>query len=312
MIINNLNCCDQKPVITLPSGEKLCKSHFNEYFEGKVFKTIRQFELLDKEENIGVALSGGKDSLTLLHLSNKLSKQNPKIKINAIAIDEGLASYREKTLKTAKEFCGKNSIKLDIFSYKEEFGLTLDEMLKILNVRPCTICGIFRRYLLNKKSRELKLTKLATGHNLDDECQSILMNQMRNDLKASARLGPKVGLLHNDKFVQRIKPLYLCTEKEVTTYAFLNNLLDNFNECPNAAQSYRAQVRDMLNEMEHKFPGTKYSIVNSFLQTLPYFKEKFKDGSIRICAKCSEPSSNEICNACVYLEKLKNKITVEK
>ncbi len=308
--IIKLNCCNEKPVISLYSGEKLCRNHFIEYFENKIFKTIRQYNLIEKEESIGIALSGGKDSLTVLHILKKISEQNPKIKISAIAINEGIAGYRDKTLETAKTFCDKNSIKLNIFSYKEEFGLTLDEMLKILNVKPCTICGIFRRYLLNKKSRELGLTKLATGHNLDDECQSILMNQMRNDLSASARLGPKVGLLNHAKFIQRIKPLYLCTEKEVTTYAFLNGLLDNFTECPNAVHSFRAQVRDTLNDLENKFPGTKYSIVNSFLQILPYLKEKFKDGEIKICKNCNEPASNEICNACVYLEKLHKKITI--
>ena len=305
-----MNCCNSKPIIALPAGEKLCKNHFIDYFEGKVFKTIRQFDLIGKEENLGVALSGGKDSSTLLYILNKLSKQNPKIKLNAIAIDEGIAGYRDKTLEKAKEFCGKNNINLNIFSYKEEFGLTLDEMLKILKVKPCTICGIFRRYLLNKKSRELKLTKLATGHNLDDECQSILMNQMRNDIAASARLGPKTGVIQNEKFVQRIKPLYLCTEKEVTTYAFINGLLDDFAECPNAVHSFRANVRDILNSMEQKFPGTKYSIVNSFLQILPLLKQQFMYEAIKVCIKCNEPSANDACNACVYLEKLKNKVEV--
>ena len=303
-----MNCCNEKPVMSLVSGEKLCKSHFTEYFEDKVFRTIRQFELLGKEENLGVAISGGKDSLTVLHILKKLSGQNSKIKISAIAIDEGIRGYRDKTLVTAKEFCKKNNIELHIFSYKEEFGLTLDEMLKILDVRPCTICGIFRRYLLNRKSKELNFTKLATGHNLDDECQSIMMNQFKNSIAASARLGPKVGISSDSRFVQRIKPLYLCTEKEVTTYAFINGLLDSFNECPNAVHSYRAQVRDMLNGMEQKFPGTKYSIVNSFLQVLPSLKEKFSGPEVSACIRCSEPSANEVCNACVYVEKLRNSL----
>src|SRR3989344_5591949 len=151
-----MNCCNSKPIIELYSGEKLCKTHFIQYFEDKVLKTIRRFDLLGKEENLGVALSGGKDSLTVLHILDKLSRQNPKIRISAIAIDEGIAGYRDKTLERAKEFCQKSNIKLHIFSYKEEFGLTLDEMLKILDVKPCTICGIFRRYLLNKKSKELR------------------------------------------------------------------------------------------------------------------------------------------------------------
>lgn len=305
-----MNCCSEKPIMGLPSGEKLCKSHFTQYFENKVFRTIRQFDLIGKSENLGVALSGGKDSLTVLRLLDKLSKQNPKIKINAVAIDEGIQGYRDKTLEKAKDFCQKNNIKLDIFSYKEEFGLSLDEMLKAINAKPCSACGIFRRYLLNKKSKELGLTKIATGHNLDDECQSIIMNQMRNDIGASARLGPKTGIIHNGKFVQRIKPLYLCTEKEVTTYAFLNGLLDEFNECPHVPQSFRAQVRDTLNDLENKFPGTKYSIVNSFLQTLPLLKKQFKYDTIKICTKCNEPAANDVCNACVYLEKLKKSVMV--
>ncbi len=299
-----MKCCDEKPVFTLIAGERLCKDHFIEYFENKVFKTIRQFQLLEKEENLGVALSGGKDSLAVLNILKKLSVQNPKIKINAIAIDEGIDGYREKTLKKADEFCKENGIALHVFSYKQEFGFTLDEILKKLDVKPCSICGVFRRYLLNRKSHELKLTKLATGHNLDDECQSVMMNQFKSSIRASARLGPKVGIESNEKFVQRIKPLYLCPEKEVMTYAFVNGLLDGFTECPNAVQSYRAQIRDMLNDMEQKFPGTKYSVINSFLELLPLLKRQYTGEMISLCPRCSEPSSNGICSACVYLERL--------
>ena len=299
-----MNCCNEKPIIELTNNEKLCKTHFTEYFENKVFKTITKFDLIGKEENLGVAVSGGKDSLTLLHILKKLSEQNPKIKLTAIAINEGIEGYRDKSLVTAKNFCDKNNIKLNIYFYEKEFGMPLDNMLKVLDVRPCTICGIFRRYLLNKKSKELKFTKLATGHNLDDECQSIMMNQFKNNIHLSARLGPKVGIKNNNNFVQRIKPLYLCTEKEVTTYAFVNNILDDFNECPNVAKSYRAQIRDMLNDLEAKFSGTKYAIINSFLQILPDLKERFKDAEVNYCKECNEPASKDKCNACKYVEKL--------
>jgi uncharacterized protein (TIGR00269 family) len=300
-----MKCCNEKSIIVLSGNEKLCKKHFTKYFENKVFKTIRQFDLIGKKENLGVAISGGKDSLTLLYILNKLSKQNPKIKITAIMIDEGIKGYRNKTIKISKKFCKKNKIKLNIYSFKKEFGMPLDNMLSILDVKPCTLCGIFRRYLLNRKSKELKFTKLATGHNLDDEAQSILMNQFKNNIHLSARLGPKVGVKENKRMVQRIKPLYLCTEKEVTTYAFINKLLDNFTECPNVPESYRAQVRGMLNDFEAKFPGTKHAIVNSFLQILPDLKEKFKGGEASYCKKCNEPASKDKCNACKYVETLK-------
>ncbi len=323
-----MNCCNEKPIISLEAGEKLCKGHFIEYFEAKVFKTIRQFELIGKKENLGVAISGGKDSLSLLFILKKLSEQNPKIKLTAIAINEGIEGYRDKSLITAQKFCDKLGISLNIYSYENEFGMPLDQMLKVLEVKPCTICGIFRRYLLNKKSKELGFTKLATGHNLDDEAQSILMNQFKNNIQASARLGPIVGInnnslngnsiknnkinnLKNKTFVQRIKPLYLCTEKEVTTYAFVNGILDIFNECPYVVKSYRAQVRDMLNDFENKFPGTKYSIINSFLQILPDLKSRFKDAEINSCKECGEPAAKDRCNACKFAEKLeKAKIAI--
>ena len=85
-------------------------------------------------------------------------------------------------------------------------------------------------------------------------------------------------------------------------------ILDVFNECPNVAHSFRAQVRDMLNGMEQKFAGTKYSIVNSFLETLPILKEKFKGEMAQACSKCGEPSANETCSACNYLERLKKSV----
>ncbi|MBI2522762.1 TIGR00269 family protein [Candidatus Woesearchaeota archaeon] len=306
-----MNCCNEKPIISLEAGQKLCKGHFIEYFENKVFKTIRQFNLIDKEEILGVAISGGKDSLSLLSILKKLSEQNPKVILTAIAINEGIGGYRDKSLITAQKFCDKLGVKLNVYSYENEFGMPLDQMLKILDVKPCTICGIFRRYLLNKKSKELGFTKLATGHNLDDECQIILMNQFKNNIQASARLGPKVGIKENPNFVPRVKPLYLCTEKEVTTYAFLNGILDVFNECPNVAKSYRAQVRDMLNDFEAKFPGTKYSIINSFLQTLPDLKSRFKNAKVNFCKSCGEPAAKDKCNACKYADKLeKAKIAI--
>lgn len=303
-----MSCCDNKPVIILPGGEKLCKSHFIKYFESKIAKTISRFDLIKDNDHIGVAVSGGKDSLTVLRAIKRLSDRNPTLTVSALAIDEGIHGYRDKTLVTAQEACDKLGITLHITSYKDAFGMPLDDILQNIKVKPCTVCGIFRRYLLNRKAKELGFTKLATGHNLDDEAQSILMNQFRNDVKASARLGPRTGVKDQKGFIPRIKPLYLCTEKEVTTYAFLKGILDTFTECPNASQAYRAEVRETLNQMELKYPGTKYSLINSFLETLPMLREKYKSGSVSECPRCGEPSASpeKLCNACKWAAKVQN------
>lgn len=299
--------CKENPVIRLTNSNiSLCKKCFERYFEKKAFKTIRQFNLIDKKDSIVVAVSGGKDSLSTLNILNKLASTQRDLKLTAILIDEGIKGYRDKTIRTAKEYCKKNKINLKIYSFKEEFGYSLDEMIKKLNEKPCTVCGVLRRQLLNKKARLLKATKLATGHNLDDETQSILMNQFRRNIETSARLGPITGVLRTKAFIPRIKPLYFLTEKEAMTYAFLKNLNTEFVECPYSSDSYRADVRDWINSFEEKYPGTKHSILTAFLEILPLLKEKYKTiDKIKHCKICKEPCSQEICTACSFLEKLR-------
>ncbi|MEK6934721.1 MAG: TIGR00269 family protein [Nanoarchaeota archaeon] len=297
--------CQKNPVIKLTNSNiSLCKNHFNRYFERKVRKTIRIYKMIDKEDFIGVAVSGGKDSMSLLYILNKIFKPT-KVKIIAIAIDEGIKGYRDPNFKFVKEFCKKYDIELHTTSFKKETGKTLDQMTKKTDIIPCTICGVFRRKLLNETALELGIKKLATGHNLDDESQSILMNQLRKNVRASAILGPVTGIVDDPKFIRRIKPFYFLTEKEITTFAFLNKLLDKYIECPNAKLGYRSQVRDWLNGFEKQFPGTKHNIVSSFLTTLPSIKETFKSKTINSCKKCGSATSQEICKACILLEEIR-------
>jgi len=293
--------CKTKPVIRLPnSNVQLCKNDFIKYFEKKVTKTIGKYKLIEKGDYVGVAVSGGKDSTALLHILNKLAKKN-NFKIVGIAIDEGIKGYRDQTLKDLKDFCRKEKINLKIYSFKDEFKTTLDKLVK--KERPCTICGVLRRTILNKKAKELKVNKLATGHNLDDEAQSVLMNQFRSNVKLSARLGPITGVVDDKRFIRRIKPLYFLTEKETTTYAYLKEFLGKYMECPYETDSYRASVRDILNEFDGKYPGTKHNIISSFLEVLPLLKKEVQ-GKIKSCSNCGEPSSQDICQACKLIKKL--------
>lgn len=299
--------CKTKPVITLPnSNVNLCKSCFIRYFEKKVLKTIRQFSLIEKGDNIIVAISGGKDSLSVLYFLNKIANLKLDIKISALLIDEGIKGYRANTIKDAKKFCKDYKIQLHIISFKKHIGKNLDEIAKQFpSTIPCSMCGVFRRYLLNKCSRELKATKLATGHNLDDEAQSIIMNQFKHNIALSARLGPITGVKRDIRFIPRIKPFYFLTEKEIATYAFLKNFTIGFNECPYNTVSFRFEIRDLLNNLEEKYPGTKHSIVLSFIEILPLLKEKYRNQDINSCKICKEPTSSEICTACTLLKKIK-------
>ena len=297
--------CEAEPVYILQNQRKLCKSCFIAYFEKKVLKTIRKYGMIDKKDAFAVGLSGGKDSMTLLHIMTRLTKKTGQ-KIVAVAIDEGIEGYRPKTLEDAKKICKEYNVPLVIASYKKSFGFTLDEYLKKKSVNACAVCGVLRRYLLNKTAREAGATKLATGHNLDDEAQSILMNQFKGNLSLSAKLGPVTGVLKHKKFVPRIKPLYLMLEKETTIYSKLKEFPVRYATCPNFKDNYRREVGIILNTLEAKYRGTKNGIVHAFLEILPKLKQNFRGEAIGGCSLCGEPSAHTICKAC---EMVKNYAT---
>jgi uncharacterized protein (TIGR00269 family) len=292
---------------TLQDGKKLSKSQFLEYFEKKVRKTIRTNNLLGKKEKLLVACSGGKDSTTALLLLKKIAAKNKNIRIEAIYIDPSIGDYSKINRGNIEKFCRKNNIKLHITSFREYFGYSLCYIKGLLQQKgikwkSCMVCGILRRYILNKKAKELKATKLVTGHNLDDEAQNIIMNIFQNHVEVLPRLGPKTGLQKG--FIPRIKPLYFCTEEETKLFSKLNKLQVKYEKCPCRTDAYRKDIAEMLNDFEKHHKATKSSIIRSFLEILPALKQKYR-GRVKTCKNCSEPSAGDICSTCKIIEKLK-------
>ncbi len=299
--------CSNKAVYA-GQGQLFCRSHFLDYVETKVLRTIKKYTLIEKGDVVAVAASGGKDSLCVLYMTMKFCREY-NVPFFALAVDEGIAGYRDHTLKDLRLFCRRYKTKLHTISFKKEFGITLDEAkdkaMKELNKKPCTVCGVFRRTALNRAARKLKATTLVTGHNLDDEAQSFMMNALKGNMGHNAALGPVTGLEENEKFVPRVKPLYFITEKESRLYAFLKKFKVDFVECPNTHLSFRQDIRDMLNEFEAKFPGAKNGIVNSFMEILPELKKKYKHRrDFTYCERCGDACSGRICNACLLVERL--------
>ncbi len=277
-----------------------CKKHFIKYFEKKVESTIKKYKLITKKDKVMIAVSGGKDSIAVMYLVNKLFGN-----VTGLAIDEGISEYREHTLNDLKKFCKENKIPLKIYSFKKEFGMHLDEMVNKTKLKPCHICGILRRYLLNKYSR--KFDKIVTGHNLDDEAQSILVNIFRGNPELLSRLGPSTGINEYKKyFTQRVKPLYFIKEKEVMVYSILKKFGVRFVECKHAGHSYRSSVRDLLNDYEVNNIGAKANIAKHFLKLLPSLKKKYKTiKEPNLCKKCKQPARGVICKTCEILDMVK-------
>jgi uncharacterized protein (TIGR00269 family) len=286
-------------------GHYYCEKHFTETVEKKVKKTIGSNKLIKRGDRVAIAHSGGKDSSNVLFMLNKIFENNPSIKLFAITIDEGIRGYRNKAVKKSESFCKKLEVEQYIFSFKEEFGFRVDRLAKKIKSGYCGSCGLLRRYLLNKKARELKATKLATGHNLDDECQSILMNILKGDLLRLVRIGSMPQLTKNPKFVTRIKPLVMIPENESELFAKINNIPSQPKRCPYSVDNpLRGKTRKFLNSLEETSPGIKYSLYESASKIVPFIKDKFKVGKIHTCKKCGEPTSQDVCKVCEVLENL--------
>lgn len=286
-------------------GRYYCKKCFSKNIEDRVKRVIRNFNLVDNGDNIAVALSGGKDSSNTLYILKKIFEKNPKIRIFAIIVDEGF-HFRKEAIKKSKKLCEEIGVEYYIFYFKKEVGKTMDSIgRKFKDKNMCSYCGVLRRYLINKKARELKANKIALGHNLDDEVQSIIMNIFKGDFLRMARFDFMPKIRENTKFVPRIKPLAMIPEKESAIYAITNNLPISLSHCPYAAHNHlRMEVKYFLNKLEFESPGIKYSIFNSGRKLAKILKENMKIGEINNCKICGEPSSESVCQACKIIEKL--------
>ena len=286
-------------------GRAWCKKHFSRQMESKVKMTIRKNSLISRNEKVCVALSGGKDSSLSLYLIDKFFGKRNDIEIFALTVDEGITGYRDESIEMAKSLCKKLGVEHHIFTFKEEFGKTMDQILRDGDAKACTYCGIFRRLVLNKKSRELGATKVVTGHNMDDEIQSVFINNLRGDINRLIRLGPKTSSAKKEGFVTRIKPLREIPERETALYDMLNGIEYHNSVCPNSHDSLRADVKKFLNEMEEKYPGTKHNVLRHFDTILPALVDGFSNKTgVGKCKICGEPTSREICKSCELMKEL--------
>jgi len=300
-------CKKEKTVINLPYvNQSLCEECFVRFFESRVRRTIRRYELLEPDDKIAVALSGGKDSMTVLTILAKLAHKAPKSELFAIIINEGSGEYRDRLVDTARQYCDMLGVPCHIFSFKEELGATIKEIMARVAESPnrmpsCSYCGVFRRQLLNLKARELGATKLATGHNLDDEVQTGLMNFVRGDAYRIARAGAMVGAIGHEKFVPRIKPLRETPESEVKLYTQIMEIPTSYCACPYNTEAFRISMKKIVLELEEKYPGTRYQTLASIDELAPILREYYitKEGQgPKICEKCGEVSSGRWCKFC--------------
>jgi len=298
--------CGAKSIINLSyGGGELCRNCFTRLFEKRVKKTIRTNKLLAGDDRVLVALSGGKDSAVALSIISSILGRNPKCEVAAITVDEGISGCSRNRLEVSERLSRMFGVEHHVFTFKDFFGFTLDEFLENPGVEsnPCTYCGVLRRRLINTMARELDFTKVATGHNLDDEVQAALMNFCRGEVERIARLGGKVGVTEIAGFVPRIKPLREVLEEEVLLYARLKKLPLASGICPYSRDAYRKSMKRVVDELDARHGGTKYQMLRSVDKLSEYLKSCVPKDGVGVCGVCGEPCSGKKCKVCLILKK---------
>jgi len=291
------------------SGEKLCRKCFVKSIEEKVRTTIAKYKMLRFDDKIAVAVSGGKDSVSLLHVLAKIEHGYSKTSLVAVTVDEGIKGYRDEALKIAAENCKKLGIEHHVVSFKELYGYRLDQIVKSLKQKgdsrltPCAYCGVLRRKALNIAARNLKANKLATAHTLDDETQTILLNIFHGDVLRIAREKPVTDEAH-PKLVQKVKPFCEIPEKETALYAYVRKIKFQSTPCPYASEALRNDIRIMLNRMEEKHAGIKFTIFKSIERIRPALEDIASKEGLRECSECGEPTTEKICRTCQMLRQV--------
>lgn len=283
------------------SGAHLCIEHFNEFFERRVKREIAKQIKLEKRARIGVGLSGGKDSSACLYLLKKIFVRHQGVEIVAITVNEGIVGYREETIPSAKKLCQELDVEHEIITFKELYNYTLDEIVSQDMAKACTYCGVMRRKALNVAAKKLGCSVLATGLNLDDTVQSILMNFTRGDVEKLARMAPHRSI--QPGLVPRILPLRSLPEREVYLYALLNHIPFSHAVCPYARFALRNQYRQIIEMLDKENPSVKFGILKSYETILPLLHAQYRQKSLKPCKICGEPSIKEICKSCEMLEK---------
>jgi tRNA 2-thiocytidine biosynthesis protein TtcA len=209
--------------------------------ESTIRKAMHEYALVDGVERVAVALSGGKDSITMLQMLKRISGRGfDPFEIVAVHVAGAFSCGANVSQKYLQGICDELSVPLIVRESKR----TLEEL-------ECYSCSRERRSLLFQAAKEASCTTIAFGHHRDDSAETLLLNLLHKG--EFAGLLPKVPM--HDYGVTIIRPLILATEQEIVTYAKQAGFLRITCQCPVGQKSKRKTVKSFIQEIEAHFPN---------------------------------------------------------
>ena len=282
-----------------------CKTCFTEFVHAQVERAVTEEKMFTKTDRVLVAVSGGKDSLSLLEILRKL-----EYRADAFYVDLGIGEYSRQSKAKVEHFTLTRGIPLHVHELKEDEGAGINDLADLVHRPTCSVCGTLKRYHFNRTAVKLGYNVLATGHNLDDEASRLLGNVLHWQTEYLEKQGPTLPA-SMEGFAKKVKPLFRLAEREIAAYAIVNKIDYIVEECPNSKGAKMLLYKDILNRLESESPGTKQAFYWGFLA-----KQKAEEGSrpsmteqdqaaLHPCATCGQPTTAEICSYCKLMARAK-------
>jgi uncharacterized protein (TIGR00269 family) len=303
--------CGQKAAVNMRQHKlALCKDHYLEWIPEQTARFIKKYWMFGHDEKILVAVSGGKDSLSLWDILWRLGYKADGLYIG-LGIDEGI-NYSSESHRLTELFAAKRGLVLHVVDMEKEYGHSipvLSDLSRRGKERPCSVCGLAKRHEMNRIARDFGYDVLATGHNLDDEAATLFGNTLTWSTEYLLRQEPV--LAESPGLARKVKPLVRFYEKEMTAYALLRGIEYIYDECPFSVGSTSIYYKELLNQLENDRPGAKLAFYLHFLEARKngfFVSKETISPKLYTCTSCGQPTSSEgECSFCRLIDRVDDK-----
>lgn len=277
-----------------------CPEHFTKLCRDQTEKAIAQFSMLEPDDRVLVAVSGGKDSLAVWDILLELGYD-----AEGFYVGLGIGEYSNESAGYAQRFADDRGLVLHTEDLLRDHGFDVPNGSKAAKRAPCSACGLSKRHLFDEAARRGGYDAIVTGHNLDDEAAVLMGNVLHWHTDYLGRQAPMLAARNG--FPKKVKPLVRLTERETAAYCVLRGIDYLVDECPMAVGNKHLAYKHTLNELERSSPGAKYDFYFRFLSEA---SERFADAqaertdiTLSPCSRCGAPTNNDFCSFCALTER---------
>jgi len=277
-----------------------CRGCFIFFLQRQVQRAIEKQRMFARDEEVLVAVSGGKDSLALWDILGELGFHT-----TGMHLALGIGAYSQASTEKTEAFARARGLRLITVRLEEE-GVAIPAVVASTHRPACAACGIIKRHYFDRLAFEHGFPVVATGHNLDDEAARLLGNVLHWQMHHLAKQHPVMESTH-ERLVRKVKPLFRISEYETAAYAFFRGIDYIVEECPNSVGATQLVYKDALNRLETVMSGTKLAFVQEFLRTGRVAFAGHSDGAPETCARCGAPAFGSLCAFCGLVQEVEAK-----